>query len=166
VYVGGKNTGNINTGTQVDTGGGAYVRGNVNAGGDFIGREKTVQGDRITTGDVSGAGLAIGRGARAGVTQGISPRELESLFAPLLAAVGQHAPADQRQVALQQVQVLKAEVVKGEKADDSNIAKIVDGLAELVPKAVGAIVSTFATPILSGVVGPVTRYVLDRLKGR
>jgi hypothetical protein len=165
VYVGGKNTGNINTGTQVDTGGGAYVRGNVSAGGDFVGRDQTMHGDRITTGDVSGTGVAIGRDANAGVTQGVSPRELESLFAPLLAAVAQYAPADRREGALQQVQVLKAEVAKGEKADDGKIAKIVDGLLEMVPKAVGSIVSTFAAPILSGMVGPVTKYVLDKLKG-
>lgn len=42
VAVRGNNTGNINTGTQtrVDTGGGAYVGGNVNTGGDFVGRNK------------------------------------------------------------------------------------------------------------------------------
>lgn len=41
VYVGGKNTGSINTSTQttVDTGGGAYIGGGVQAGGHFIGRD-------------------------------------------------------------------------------------------------------------------------------
>jgi len=43
VAVRGNNTGNINTGTQmhINTGGGAYVDGNVNTGGgDFVGRDK------------------------------------------------------------------------------------------------------------------------------
>ena len=43
VYVGGQNTGSINTGTQtnIDTGGGAHIVGNVNTGGgDFVGRNK------------------------------------------------------------------------------------------------------------------------------
>ncbi len=42
VAVRGNNTGNINTGTQtrIDTGGGAYIGGGVNAGGDFVGRNK------------------------------------------------------------------------------------------------------------------------------
>ena len=162
---GGKNTGSINTGTQVDTGGGAYIRGNVNAGGDFVGRDKTVHGDQITTGDISGTGIAIGRDAQANVTQGISPRDLEPLFAPLLAAVAREAPAEKKAVAVQQVQELKAEVAKGKQADDGKIAKLVDGLVGLVPKAVGAVVSTFASPILGGIAGPVTKYVLEKLKG-
>lgn len=40
VIVGGGNTGSINTGTQVETGGGAYVWGNVTTGRDFVGRDQ------------------------------------------------------------------------------------------------------------------------------
>ena len=41
VVVGGQNTGSINTGTQINTGGGAHIVGNVNTGGgDFVGRDK------------------------------------------------------------------------------------------------------------------------------
>jgi hypothetical protein len=138
VHVGGKNTGNINTGTQLNTGGGAYVGGSVHAGRDFVGRDK--------------------------ITQGISPGDLAPLFAPLLTAVAQQAPADRQAAAVQQVEELKAEVAKGEQADDSKLGKIVDGLVALVPGAVGAVVSLFATPILSGIAGPVTKFVLDKLK--
>ena len=185
VFVGGGNIGNINTGTQIrgdfvrgdkvlgdkigsqiNTGGGAYVGGNVSAGRDFVGRDKTVHGDQITTGDVSGTGIAIGRGAQANVTQGISPRDLELLFAPLLAAVAREAPADKTAEAVQQVRALKAEVAKGKQADDGKIAKLVDGLVGLVPNAVGTVVSTFASPILGGIAGPVTKFVLDKLQGR
>lgn len=67
VSVRGNNTGNINTGTQVDTGGGAYVGGNVATGGDFVGRDR--------------------------ITHGISPRDLQPLFAPLLTAVAKQALA-------------------------------------------------------------------------
>jgi uncharacterized caspase-like protein len=165
VLIGGKNTGNINTGTQIDTGGGAYIRGHVTAGGDVVGRDRTVHGDRVRVGGLSGSGVAIGRGARADVSQGISPRELEPLFAPLLAAIAEAAPDDKKAAALQQARVLKAEVAKGEQAEDSTIATIVNGLVDLVPKAVGAIGSIFATPILSGVAGPVTKIVLDKIKG-
>jgi hypothetical protein len=66
---------------------------------------------------------------------------------------------------LQQVEDLKAEVAKEKDVDDSKIAKIVDGLVTRVPGAIGTVVSLFATPILSGVAGPVTKYVLDKLKG-
>lgn len=139
VYVGGKNTGSINTGSQINTGGGAFVGGGVDTGGgDFIGRDK--------------------------ITQGIPPGELEALFAPLLAAVAQHAPTDKQAQALQQVQALKAEVAKGGQANDRQMRKIVDGLVTMVPGAVGAVVRMFATPILSGIAGPATKYVLDKLK--
>ncbi len=122
VQVGGKNTGNINTGTQVNTGDGAYVGGSVDTGGgDFLGRDT--------------------------ITQGVSPGDLEPLFARLLADVVQQAPADKQ-------------------ADDSKLGKIVDGLVAMVPGAVGAVVSLFAMPLLDGIAGPVTKFVLDRLKGR
>ena len=44
VLVGGNSTGNINTGTQIDTGGGAYVGGSVQARRDFVGRDRITQG--------------------------------------------------------------------------------------------------------------------------
>ena len=140
VSVRGNNTGTIDTGTQtkIDTGGGAYVGGSVHAGRDFVGRDK--------------------------VTQGISPRDLEPLFAPLLAAIAKQAPAGMQVTALKQVDELKAEVAKGKQADDSKMGNIVDGLVKLVPGAVGAVMSMFATPILGGIAGPVTKFVLDKLK--
>ena len=45
------------------------------------------------------------------------------------------------------------------------MGKIVDGLVGMVPGAVGAVVSMFAMPLLSGIAGPVTKYVLEKLKG-
>jgi hypothetical protein len=159
VYVGGQNIGTINTGTRIDgdfvggdkvlgpkiskqinTGGGAFVGGNVSAGRDFVGRDR--------------------------LAQGLSPRDLEPLFAPLLAAVAQQAPPDQVAATIQQVQALKAEVAKGQQADDRRMGKIVDGLVAMAPGAIGAVASLFATPILDGIAGPVTQFVLGKLKGR
>lgn len=139
VMIGGSNTGSINTGTQtrVETGGGAYVGGNVAASGDFVGRDK--------------------------ITQGISPADLATLFAPLYAIAQQAAP-DKQAAASQSVADLKAEVAKGKAADDGRLGKLVDGLIGLVPGAVTAVTSMFATPILGGIAGPVTKFVLDKLK--
>ena len=141
VLVDGNNSGFINTGTQTitDTGGGAYVGGSVTIKrGNFIGR------DSIAT--------------------GVSAHDLESLFASLAAAVAAQAPAGVRTDAVRQVEQLKAEVGKEKQSDDSRIARMVEGLVGLVPGAVGAVVSTFATPILGGIAGPVTKYVLGKLK--
>jgi hypothetical protein len=138
VYIGGQNRGNINTGTQI--------------------------GDQIEVGDITNSsGVAIGRGARANVTQGLSAQDLEPLFAPLLAVVAQQAPAAQKAAAVQQAQELQTEVAKGKQADDSRIAKLIDGVVGMVPGAAGAVVSLFAHPILNNLVGPVTKFVLGKL---
>jgi hypothetical protein len=46
------------------------------------------------------------------------------------------------------------------------IAKLVDGLVGLVPGATSAVVSAFTTPLLAGIAGPVTGFVLDKLRSK
>ena len=140
VRIAGDNRGDVNTGTRIDTGGGAYVGGSAHADGDIVGRDKN--------------------------TQGVLPAELEPLFARLLADVSNQASMVRKAAAIQKVEELKAEIAKGEKADDSRLGTIVDGLVALVPGAVASVVSLFATPILEDLVGPVTRFVLGKLKNR
>ena len=97
------------------------------------------------------------------ITRGVPASDLDTVFAPLLAAVAQYAPMGTQSIAAKQVQELKTEANKGTAADDSKMGKIVDGLAALVPGAVGAVVSTFSTPILGSIAGPVTKFVLAKL---
>jgi hypothetical protein len=87
--------------------------------------------------------------------------DLNALFAPLLETI-QHVPAEKQDTAQQKVQTLQVEVAKGTQADDSRMAELIDDLIDLVPSAVSAIVSTFASPLLAGIVGPVTHFVLKR----
>lgn len=140
VIVGGDSNAPINTGAQINTGGGAYVSGTLNTGGGaFVGRDH--------------------------FTQGASPADLEQVFARLLATVTQHAPPDKVAIAAKQAQELKGEVAKGRHADDTRMGMLIEGMLGLVPSAVGAVTSVFATPILQGIAGPVTKYVLDKFKG-
>jgi hypothetical protein len=83
----------------------------------------------------------------------------------LLAAIAKAAPDDKKAAALQQAQALKAEAAKGKEAEDGVMAKMIEGLAGLVPEAVKTIVVTFGSPILAGLAGPITKYVLGKLKG-
>lgn len=147
----------IGSGAIAQDGGTAIGAAGVYVGGQNAGNINTGAQTNIDT----GGGNLVGRDM---ITHGISPRELESLFAPLLAAIDQHAPADIRPPAVERVEELKAEVAKTKQADDRKIAKIVDGLVGMVPGTVGAVVSMFATPILGGIAGPVTKFVLDKLK--
>ncbi|MFM7581353.1 MAG: hypothetical protein ACKO9F_01340 [Caldilinea sp.] len=163
--------GEINMGneTKIDTGGGAVVGGSVyTGGGHFVGRDMTVQGDKVGgdkvgVGDVSGTGVAIGSGAS--VQIGPSADKVAQALAPVLTALQQSTVDVATQAAaMQEIEKLKAELAKGKDADDSRIAGILDGLANLVPGAVAAIVSTFGTPLLVGIAGPVTQFVLNQFK--
>jgi hypothetical protein len=61
---------------------------------------------------------------------------------------------------------LKQEAAKGKGANDGAVARLVEGLVGLVPAAASAEVSAFATPILGAAVGPVTSFVLEKLRGK
>ncbi len=140
VAIGGNNAGAINTGaiTRIDTGGGAFIAGSVTAGRDFVGRDT--------------------------VRHGLTPDDVESLFAPLLTAIIQGVPAHEAESAARKAAELKAEVAKGAKAEDGIIAGIVEDLAGRAPGAIIKLIDLFAMPILGGIAGPVTKYVLDKLK--
>jgi hypothetical protein len=150
---------------HVDTSGGAYVGGSMSVGGDFVGRDRIVDGDQITTGYISGTGIAVGRDTKVTVIQGLSGADLDKIFAPLMAAI-QAAPLDKQAQATQKANDLKHEAAKGKDADDSRMGKLIDSLVGLVPGAVSAIVSSFASPILGGIAGPVTKFVLDKIQSK
>jgi hypothetical protein len=157
---------------QVSTGGGAYIRGNVTVGHDFVGRDKVihgdnvlgdkVSGDKITTGNVSGTGIAIGRGAQARVEQGMSRGDLDRLFTPLVTAVREMPPPQQAEVQAR-VEALKVETVKGDQADDERIAELIQDLVALAPSTVDTIVGLFAPAALGRLAGAATRFVLKRI---
>jgi hypothetical protein len=121
--------------------GGVNISGRVGSvGGDIVGRDK--------------------------ITDSPSIAVLDQALRPLAEAIGAAPPAA-RAEAEAKLAALKQEAAKGEDgADDSVIAKLVDGLIQLVPAAAGAVVSAFATPILGGIAGPVTQFVLEKLRGK
>jgi hypothetical protein len=121
--------------------GGVNITGSVGSvGGDIVGR------DKVTT------------------ITAISPAAIDSALRPV-AEAARDAPESNRPEAEAKLAALKHEVAKGKNADDGAIAKLVDGLVGLVPGAVTAVVSAFATPVLGAVAGPVTKFVLDKLRG-
>jgi hypothetical protein len=129
---------------NTDQSGGVNISGGKNTfRGDVVGRDKIVSS------------------TESGLTSG----ELNQLLQPLLEAVRAASPEKQAQ-AEEKVAVLKEELTKGEKADDTLVAKLLDGIVELVPGAVSAVTALFATPILSGLSGPVTKFVLEKLTGK
>jgi hypothetical protein len=98
------------------------------------------------------------------ITGATSAAALDEALRPLSKAV-EAAPAEVRTEADAKVKALKEEAAKGKGANDGVIAKLVDGLVGLVPSAASAVVGAFATPILGSLTGPVTSFVLDKLRG-
>jgi hypothetical protein len=120
--------------------GGVSITGTIGSvGGDIVGRDKIV-------GTPSAAAL-------------------EGALRPLIEAIGS-APGEKRAEAEEKLAALKQEAAKGKDANDGAVAKLVDGLVGLVPGAASAVMSAFATPILGGIVGPVTSFVLGKLRGK
>ena len=114
--------------------------GNVTAGGDIVGHNKIVGAE-------------------------ISSVQMEQIFRPLTEAVRSSPPAVQQEAA-QKVEELKKEAAKGKSATDGVMAKLVEGIVGLVPGAVSAVAGAFGTPLLAGIAGPATQYVLDKIQGK
>ena len=92
-----------------------------------------------------------------------APTEIHNAWEPVADAI-RTAPPEKQADAAAKLDDLKKEAAKGDKAEDTTVAKLVKGLVALVPSAVSAVVSTFSTPILGGVAGPVTKFVLNELR--
>ncbi|MDW9667796.1 hypothetical protein GOB27_14475 [Sinorhizobium meliloti] len=92
-------------------------------------------------------------------------RDLGFVFQTLLDAA-RTAPPEHQQEAEEMLAQLRAEVGKGKQADDGVVAKLMDGFVTLVPTAVTAVAGAFATPLLAGLAGPVTKFVLERIQAR
>jgi hypothetical protein len=120
--------------------GGVNISGSVGSvGGDIVGGDKTINA--------------------------ASAAALNDALRQLIEKVGA-APVEIRPEAEAKLTALKHEASKGKDADDGVMAKLVDGLVQLVPGAAAAVVSAFATPLLGGIAGPVTSFVLDKLRGK
>ncbi len=118
--------------------GGVIISGRVGSvGGDIVGGDKIVGAPSVAA--------------------------LEDALRPLIAAI-KAVPAEKRAEAEVKLGALKREIAKGKDAKDKVMAKLVDSLVALVPKATSAVVSAFGTPVLGALTGPITQFVLGKLR--
>lgn len=140
------------------------IDGDVNSGRDFVGRDINVYHETIsgTIGASYGSSVAVGRDIQQSTTQPLPINELESLFANLLriAATATTNPF----AAIQTIMALKDEVSKGPHAEDKQLAKLIERFAMQTPTGRNAVVHTFASPLLAGIAGPATQYVLEKIQ--
>jgi hypothetical protein len=141
---------------------------------NFIFRKESKMGDEksgarqsggvnISGGTVTVGGDVVGRDKIVGTE--ISRVQLDQALRPVEEAV-RAAPPEKQPEAMQKLEELKSEAAKGKNAKDGVVAKLVEGLVGLIPGAVSAMVGAFATPLLGGVAGPATKYVLDKIQGK
>lgn len=153
----------------VNTGGGAFIEGELHtAGGSFVGRDQFIQGDQISgdqisVGDISNSNVAIGRGAKATMTTSLNNSAIETYMIQLNQDA-QKAPPKMRQQVLDNIEKLEREIKKGESANDTDLATIINDLIELAPQAAGTISQLFSDPNISFITGDVTRFVLNRIR--
>lgn len=83
-------------------------------------------------------------------------------LAPVAAAIAD-APPERRAEAQARLKELDDELQKGKNSDDGRVGRLVDGIVNLVPSAVSAIGAAFGSPLLSGIAGPVTKFVLEKI---
>ncbi|MCE7983129.1 MAG: caspase family protein [Caldilinea sp. CFX5] len=135
--------GDNNTVTRIkrlDTGGAAFVGGNVNTGGgDFVGRDKIVSRETISR----------------------PQNNLDALFAPLLVMV-ELVPAPQQPVTRQTLERLKKAIAT--EAGDEQIAEIVEALQGQMTSVPPAALSALLMPIVTPVAGPITKFVLKKIQ--
>jgi len=135
-----KSPSEFNIDRTVNTGGGAYIGGNVSTTGDFIGRDRVSYGNEIE----------------------IRHMELMSLIAPLYSEIGK-AELENQQEALQTVKAIEQEVERWKNGNDYHLAQLLEKLVNLIPEAVSTVIRMFNLPLLSAIVGPATKAVLNTI---
>jgi len=125
------------------------VAGSVSNSTIITGDRNTVaQGDVIRTGDVSGSGIAIGRGAQASV-QGAPPAatSVAALFAPVEAAIRQRPddPMVTKDELLTTVRWIADEVAQGAQASEQRLIRLLHTLAAAAPDIFAPVVTILQT---------------------
>ena len=133
--------------------GGSVVTGDSNrltqVGGDQVG------GDKITTGDISGSTVAMGREAQ--VRQGISGEELAAIFQTVyqkIEARPQDPDVDQEEI-VAQVQQIEAETAVPGQPNESKLAR-------MAPDIVDVMAASLAGPVAGA--AAVLRKIIARVK--
>jgi hypothetical protein len=73
---------------------------------------------------------------------------------------------DKRSAAHRTMDAIKREWFKGAQADDTTVAKAIDTLVQLAPALTYVLVALTKHPAVAAAVGAVTKFVVDRIRGK
>ena len=112
-------------------------------GGDYT----TIGGDQTTISDSTG--VAVGAGAQASVTQGLSAEEISKLFAPIHQKIEAVAadPADKIELT-ETVEKIEMEIAKGEEASPKRIERWLKTIALMSEDIFDVATATLANPVV------------------
>lgn len=94
----------------------------------------------------------------------ISSSELSQVFQPVMEAI-RSASVEKQPEAVEKLEALKQEVIKGKHANHDLMRKLADEIVSLVPEALKSMAKAFGKPLLAGVSGPVTQFLLNKMLG-
>lgn len=146
-------------GTTVNTGGGAYIGGNVTVqGGDVVGRDKTV----IITGD----GNVVGNGNVVTVTKttGVDLEKLRAFFDSLqkdVAARPDLPPVTKEDVHAE-LKDVETELKKDEQADENVLMRHLRNIGRMAPDILDVMLTTFANPVAG--LGKVAQKIAEKAR--
>lgn len=131
---------------------GGDVKGDVNVSGGDIIKGDLVKGDEIRTGDIVGSkSVAIGRGGRGTVTEGVDQAALDEAFSKIESLLEelrvQGADAEEIDDANAIVQEIKAESEKGEEAQEGFLAQRFRNIARIGPDILDVVTASLVGPI-------------------
>ena len=111
-------------------------------------KRKSGHRGNIKVGDITNAkGVAVGHGASATVTEGVSGEEVTKLFQSLSQRVAALPEGPSKEIAQQAVTGLEQEVKKGEAAQEQNVSTWFNFLAQAAPDVWDVAVAALANPI-------------------
>jgi hypothetical protein len=177
--------GNLVQGDQrnINTGGGGYFEGPINVNGDFVGGSKTINqqaggdivgrdkitniqhDDSIKVGPISNStGIAIGHGAQASVTQGVSGADLATLFAGIYHKIDDRPddPNVDKEDVKYKVGRIEQEVQKQDSASEPKLQGWLGELASMAPDIFDVTVAALAGP--TAAVSTIIKKVADKAK--
>lgn len=123
----------------INTGGGAYVGGNVNTGGGkFVGRDDNSQ-------------------------EGMSALEAQKLFAKLYETIETKTEisSDDKSDLKNEIEELRKELTKGEKADENFLQRRLRNIGRVAPDILEVTVATIANPVAG--FGMIARKIAEKI---
>jgi hypothetical protein len=106
--------------------------------------------------------VAAGRNT-AGDIRGIGTQDLDELFFPVVKVIETAKPQNRR-ICIEMINALRSELAKGSGANDSIMAEAIDKLIARLPSSKEAIMNFFDQPIIAANAGPVTKFVLGKMR--